>query len=291
MTTLPLLPLRAPSLLAPIAGLGAVLLVDILTRPLDPVLRMTAVVICGLAVVKILVLLRTRPQLTQGAAVAFALWPGMDPTPFEHPRPIPQAQVLARVRDAFGWLLLGGCLVAVLHLGAAALPPMLVGLVALVAASLVLHFGLLGLVTALLWHRGHPVQPLFDRPLLAHSLSEFWGRRWNRAFSDMLRILLVRPLRGRLPRPVLVALGFFLSGVLHEAALSLPVLDGWGGPLVYFALHAGLVLFEQHRKPDWLQGPLGRLWTLTWLVAPLPLLFHPPFIGRVLLPLLGLEPL
>jgi len=32
----------------------------------------------------------------------------------------------------------------------------------------------------------------------------------------------------------------------------------------------------------------GRLWTLSWLTLPLPLLFHRPFLAGVIWPLLGI---
>ena len=33
----------------------------------------------------------------------------------------------------------------------------------------------------------------------------------------------------------------------------------------------------------------SRAWTLFWLVAPLPLLFHPPFLRGIVWPLVGLS--
>lgn len=275
--------------LALMAGIGLLVLVEHLARPLAPLARMVVLVSGGLGLVKALVWLRTQPRLCWAAGLAFVLWPGMDPAPFAQPGRVPRQQIVKRGRDGGLFLLLGLAICVGLQHGAQALPLRVVSLLALVAASLVLHFGLLGLLTAVLWRLGYPVQPLFDRPLLATQLGDFWGRRWNRAFSDMLRILLLRPLRGTVPRPVLVVGGFLLSGLLHELAITVPVLAGWGGPMAYFALHGGLVLLERHQGPGWLFGWRARIWTLGWLLVPLPWLFHTDFITQVLLPLLGVE--
>jgi alginate O-acetyltransferase complex protein AlgI len=63
-------------------------------------------------------------------------------------------------------------------------------------------------------------------------------------------------------------------------AISLPVRAGFGMPFLYFALHGALALLEPKRP--------GRAWTAFWILAPLPLLFHRPFVTRVLWPLIGI---
>ena len=76
---------------------------------------------------------------------------------------------------------------------------------------------------------------------------------------------------------------FLASGVLHELAISVPVGAGFGLPTLYFLLHGALVGLE--RKTPRIAS---RAWTLFWLIAPLPLLFHPPFLRGVVWPLVGL---
>lgn len=63
-------------------------------------------------------------------------------------------------------------------------------------------------------------------------------------------------------------------------------------PLLYFALHGGLMLIERAlaRRGRPLGGRLGRVWTLGWLALPLPILFHPPFLRGIVWPLIGISP-
>ncbi|MEZ6072428.1 MAG: hypothetical protein R3C10_19740 [Pirellulales bacterium] len=86
---------------------------------------------------------------------------------------------------------------------------------------------------------------------------------------------------------------FLFSGVLHELAISLPVMAGFGLPTLYFALHAAAVSLERHwqgqGRPISERGVWSRVWTFGWIVLPLPILFHPPFIRGCIWPLLGVE--
>ena len=60
---------------------------------------------------------------------------------------------------------------------------------------LLLHFGTFQLL-ALIWQRfGVAVEPLMRAPLLATSLGEFWGARWNTGFHAVAHEFLFRPLR------------------------------------------------------------------------------------------------
>jgi len=66
---------------------------------------------------------------------------------------------------------------------------------------------------------------------------------------------------------------------LHDLLLSVPVGAGYGLPTAYFLLQGGLVLAERRWKIS------GRLWTWFWILAPIPLLFHPAFVRGILGPL------
>ena len=92
------------------------------------------------------------------------------------------------------------------------------------------------------------------------------------------------------PRRAALAATFLFSGLVHELAISVPVRAGYGLPMTYFILQGLLVLFETtlhhagfpiNRRP-W----LGRLWVWFWIVAPLPILFHRPFLAGVVWPLI-----
>lgn len=161
---------------------------------------------------------------------------------------------------------------------------------ALVGASLLLHFGL-GTFLAGMWRlRGVAAEPVFREPLRSENLTEFWSRRWNLGFSEMTATLIYRPLSARFGRNAALLAGFIWSGVLHEMALSMPVSAGFGGPMLYFLLHGGLVWAERKllKAGRPLSGWRGRVWSIFWLVLPLPLLFHTPFLSGVAWPLIGI---
>jgi hypothetical protein len=75
---------------------------------------------------------------------------------------------------------------------------------------------------------------------------------------------------------------FLLSGLLHEVVISLPAGAGWGGPTAYFLLQA--LGMELGRRLHLREGLVCRVWTLAFLIVPVGLLFHPPFIHQVMLP-------
>jgi len=65
-------------------------------------------------------------------------------------------------------------------------------------------------------------------------------------------------------------------------------LAGFGLPMLYFILHAIAMHFETHST--WLKKFLQRkwfahVWVMSFLILPLPLLFHPAFVEEVLTPL------
>jgi hypothetical protein len=163
----------------------------------------------------------------------------------------------------------------------------------LVGLSLAFHFGIFNVAAGAWRALGVGCRPLFRAPLRSQSLTEFWSRRWNLAFSEMLALTVYRPLAGAVGRRTAVFLSFLGSGILHELAISVPVRAGYGLPTLYFSLHGLLTLLEQEMArrgwPIERLGWLARLWTLGWLVAPLPLLFHPWFICGVIWPIAGMS--
>jgi alginate O-acetyltransferase complex protein AlgI len=220
-----------------------------------------------------------------------ALWPGMQPRLFAAPGKGAlrgAGDLIGRgiVRLAFGALLLG-----LGRLAWTSLHSRLVASICLLAGlSFVLHFGLCNLLAGVWRARGIPCEALFRAPLRSQNLAEFWARRWNLAFSEMTSIAVYRPLAAVLGRGPALMAAFLVSGLLHEMAISVPVRAGFGLPLLYFALHGSLVLAEralaEAGRP--IGGPLGRAWAVFWLVAPLSLLFHRPFLAGVVWPMVGI---
>ncbi len=215
---------------------------------------------------------------------AYFLWPGMDARAFSSrtlrtPRPPISTPV---------WPALLSITAGLVLLGAAAHaqnPTLAAGWLAMTGLILSLHFGSFDLLAAA-WNRaGFPVRPLMDAPWRSSNLAEFWGRRWNRGFSDVARFALFQPLARRLGPAAGTMAGFAFSGLLHEIVLSLPARGGFGGPLLYFLIQGSAVCLL-HRRGSCLSPALNRVIAGVIVLAPAFLLFHPPFLERVLLPFL-----
>lgn len=165
-------------------------------------------------------------------------------------------------------------------------------LLLLAGLSLLVHFGGLNVMAGALRRCGANCRPLFVAPLLSTSLTEFWGRRWNQAFSEMTSAAVFRPLRTKIGVAGATTSAFVFSGLLHELAISLPVKAGFGLPMAYFGLHAIAMRLESRwrtgGKPVDRVAWRGRLWTMAWLLIPLPILFHGPFMRGCVLPMIGL---
>jgi hypothetical protein len=224
--------------------------------------------------------------------IAFAAgWPGMHPAVFAQRRAYQSgARALflrGVVRATLGAALFGLAWASTRTTGSRLLATILL----LPSLSLMLHFGLFNMVAALWRAWGIPAAPLFDAPLRSLSLSEFWGRRWNLAFSEMCQLAVYKPLSPWLGRGPATAAAFAFSALLHELAISVPVQTGFGRPLLYFALHGALTVLEKRLRKggNWpASAAFGRVWSVFWLVMPMPLLFHQAFLREVLWPLVGI---
>jgi hypothetical protein len=210
-------------------------------------------------------------------------WPGLDATAFLEPHPL-----AAKERPGPGeWLFavakstLGA---AIIWLAVPALPttlPFLQGWIGMAGIVFLLHFGLFHILSCGWRVVGVDAKPLMNWPILATSVADFWGRRWNVAFRDITMRFLFRPLAKPLGPRVSLALGFLISGILHELVISLPAGGGYGGPT--FLVQGAALIFER--------SPLGRLLSgrfLTGLIVagPAAILFHQPFVMNVMLPFL-----
>jgi hypothetical protein len=216
------------------------------------------------------------------------LWPGMDAeafiaSPREDARPRLAEWLLAGAK-----LSLGGVLVAI----AANLvdrTPTLAAWIGLAGLAFVLHFGLFHLLSMVWRQEGIDAVPIMRAPALATSLGDFWGRRWNLAFRDVAHAYVFRPLVGCVGGTVATVAVFLVSGVIHDAVISIPAGGGYGLPTLYFAIQGVGVLLERSRPGKRIglrRGLAGRLFCAAVTVGPVFLLFHGPFLERVIVPML-----
>ena len=82
-------------------------------------------------------------------------------------------------------------------------------------------------------------------PILATSLGDFWGRRWNLAFRDLAHSYIFRPLIRRTGPAAATLAAFVASGVIHDAVISIPARGGYGLPTLYFSIQGVAVLIER----------------------------------------------
>lgn len=205
-------------------------------------------------------------------------WPGMDARAFctSSPPATPASSELlfAVVKTAFGMGLLFVVVPSVE-------PLLLRGWVGMIGVIFTLHFGLFH-ITSWCWRRaGVVARPLMDWPVLATSLADFWGRRWNTAFRDLTHRFLFRPLTTHFGSKNALVLGFLASGVVHDLVISVPAGGGYGLPTLYFVLQ-GVGLLIERAVPKL----RGRLFTFVVLIIPSYWLFHPPFVLTVIVPFL-----
>ena len=215
-------------------------------------------------------------------------WVGMDAKPFLKPQAAdpgaPGEWLGATAKTACGAALIWLVARRVLTAGGA-----LAGWTGMVGVIFLLHFGSFHLLSLAWRAAGVNAAPLMRKPLRSVSLTEFWGRRWNTAFHELVHRFTFRPLARRVGATGATLLGFFLSGLAHECVISLPARGGYGLPTGYFVLQ-GLAVATEHtrvgRRIGLGRGWRGWLFTMTLAAAPAGLLFHPPFIHHVILPML-----
>jgi hypothetical protein len=160
--------------------------------------------------------------------------------------------------------------------------------VALVGFTLLTLFARLDFYALIFRALSFPVEKFWDCPVAATTLGDFWGRRWNRLVSGLLRDVLFLPLARRVGARWALFVVFLYSGFYHEA-VSFLTGSGYGGPTLYFLIqYAGVALENRRPMRRRLQAHpwLSRAWTAAVIVAPLGLLIQPRLIDEYLLPLL-----
>ena len=202
-------------------------------------------------------------SMPRGAGLMWWLWPGMGVRAFKMGFP-----TAALVRLLVGFAVIWGL--------ARHLDPVLAGWCGMLGMILMLHFGVFDLLAWLFQRR-----PIMDAPWKATTLAAFWGNRWNRAFSDVTRTLLFRPLVRKYGPVTGTMAGFGFSGLLHELVISVPAGAGYGLATGYFLIQGVMVLLERRAGFSPHRG-------FVWVVVLVPAygLFHPAFMAVVITPML-----
>lgn len=214
------------------------------------------------------------------------LWPGMNARAFCLSHATPRPPIADWLWGIFN--VATGVALAFVATGLAGERPLLAGWLGMAGIAFVLHFGLF-LLLACAWRTvGVDARPLMNAPLLAASLAEFWSVRWNRAFRDWAREIVFRPVAARLGANWATAAVFLASGIVHDVVISIPAGGGLGLPTLYFGIQAAGILLERRM----FAGPVGpggaagrRLLAIAFVVAPIGLLFHEPFVRNVIVPM------
>jgi alginate O-acetyltransferase complex protein AlgI len=135
---------------------------------------------------------------------------------------------------------------------------------------------------------GFAVEKLWDCPIAATTLGDFWGRRWNRIVPRFLREVVFLPVARRAGAKVALLAVFLYSGLYHEA-VSFMAGSGYGGPTLYFLLQClGVAIENTRRARRLLRGRLwlARAWTWAVVVLPVRLVLPPGLVDGYLVPML-----
>jgi alginate O-acetyltransferase complex protein AlgI len=227
-----------------------------------------------------------RPAAARSLAYLF-LWPGMGARKFlfstDRPsRPALSAWVWAATKTILGAILLWG---VARRTGQG----LLAGWIGMIGIIFLLHFGLFALLSLFWQSRGVDAPPLMQCPVAAKSLHDFWGRRWNAGFHDIVFGLFFLPLARRCGATAAAILTFVISGLIHELVITVPANAGYGWPTLYFTLQGAAMTLERARLNA--ACSLTRNWpgrVFAWAVVVLPIfaLFPPVFVLRVMVPFL-----
>jgi len=234
---------------------------------------------------------RSAVSVPLGRHLAYLLaWPGMDVDAFLNAgdRPVPQPSagewMLAAAKPLLGLTVFGFAV----WLAAQGVHPWWVGWTAMLGIAFMLNFGLFHLLACFWKTKQLRAEPIMDWPILATSLTHFWGRRWNRAFRDLTHKFLFRPLAPRIGPVWAMLAGFLVSGLVHDLVISVPAGGGYGWPTLYFLIQGGGVLLERSglgRRIGLGGGAIGWTFAALLLLLPVGMLFHSPFVEGVITPM------
>ncbi|KAL6660455.1 hypothetical protein ACP70R_002001 [Stipagrostis hirtigluma subsp. patula] len=131
---------------------------------------------------------------------------------------------------------------------------------------------------------GMEMEPQFDRPYLASSLRDFWGRRWNLMVSAILRPSVYDPVRARAGKAAAAMATFVVSGLMHEVMVYYIALRPPTGEMAaFFLLHGACCVAEEMCARRWaargwppLRRPVATLLVVVFVAGTAFWLFFPP---------------
>jgi hypothetical protein len=154
--------------------------------------------------------------------------------------------------------------------------------IALVGFCLVFLFARLDFAAFIFRAMGFAVEKLWDFPIAAKTLGDFWGRRWNRIVPGFLREVIFLPVSRRAGAKVALLAVFLYSSLYHES-VSLMSRSGYGRPALYFMLQClGVAIENTRQMRRVLRGRLwlSRAWTFAVVFLPVGLFLHPGFVNQ-----------
>jgi hypothetical protein len=229
------------------------------------------------------------PRLTRWRLLAYCIWPGMQPRQFLVDARTPADAPVPTVRGLLLNVATGAALLWLLPRLLPAATPRVVRLgVALVGLGMVFLVARLDFWAPVFRKLGFAVEKLWDCPVAATSLGDFWGRRWNRIVSGFLREVVFTPVARRAGARVALLAVFLYSGLYHEMVSFLAGSD-YGGPMLYFLVqYLGVSAESSGPGRRLLRGHpwVGRAWTLAVVVGPVGLVLQPGFVEGILVPMM-----
>lgn len=216
-------------------------------------------------------------QVGVGRQMGYLFWVGMDPLPWRKRR---MEEFTTNLWE--DWLrpvlftVLG--IILVWGLARHGPSPLIQGWCGMIGLICLLHFGLFHLLASGYRKCGIAVQPIMQKPIKATTLADFWGQRWNRAFHDLAYPYVFKTVQKRWGLNMALVAVFLVSGIAHDLLISVPAGAGYGLPTCYFLLQAAGIFIQ--RQTGW------KNWFFTHAFTALPavVLFHPPFVEKVMLP-------
>ena len=166
--------------------------------------------------------------------------------------------------------------------------PVITGWLGMTALVSFLHFGVAQMASLMWRSAGVNARHIMHKPVLAKSLADFWGRRWNLAFRDLAHRFVFHPLALDVGSAWATMAVFVVSGIIHDVVISHAARGGWGWPTVYFLIQGAGLLVERSRIGKRLglgRGIVGRIYAAAVVIGPVGMLFHAPFMTRVVTPM------